>query len=165
MSRQARHALDTDEHHAGRVIRGVEWVVWVETAEAKWIELDAHSVINAETLAKKWIRPELGARGASVRGVRKPSGLTTFRKLFTPPQPYFDDEEVGVMSNCIARLREQVTSERAQGPSSGRWATSLLRSRAACGANVRGGKEGRHDRRNGLRGSLLVALDVRQLLH
>jgi hypothetical protein len=93
-SRQACHALDTDEHRAGRVIRGVEWVVWVETAEAKWIELDAHSLINAETLAKNWIRPQLGARGASVRSVRLPSGQTTFRKLFTSPQPCFDDEEV-----------------------------------------------------------------------
>jgi hypothetical protein len=93
-SRQARHALDTDEHRAGRVIRGVEWVVWVETAEAKWIELDAHSATNAETLAKNWIRPALGARGASVRSVRLPSGQTTFRKLFTPPEPCFDDEEV-----------------------------------------------------------------------
>jgi len=52
-SRQSpRHALDTDEHRAGRVIRGVDWVVWVETAEAKWIELDAHSAINAETLRR-----------------------------------------------------------------------------------------------------------------
>jgi hypothetical protein len=93
-SRQSpRHALDTDEHRAGRVIRGVDWVVWVETAEAKWIELDAHSAINAETLATNWIRPQLGARGASVRSVRLPSGQTTFRKLFTPPTA-FDDEEV-----------------------------------------------------------------------
>jgi hypothetical protein len=93
-SRQARHALDTDEHRADRVIRGVAWVVWVETAEAKWIELDPHSVINAETLAKNWIRPRLGARGASVRSVHLPSGQTTFRRLFTPPQSDFDDEEV-----------------------------------------------------------------------
>ena len=92
-SRQARHALGTDKHRAGRVIRDVEWVVWVETAEAKWIELDAHSAINAETLATNWIRPQLGARGASVRSVRLPSGQTTFRKLFTPPTA-FDDEEV-----------------------------------------------------------------------
>ena len=87
------HALDTAAHCAGRIARRVEWVVWVETAEAKWIELDAHSLINAETLARNWIRPELGARGASVRSVRKPSGLTTFRRLFTPPTA-FDDEEV-----------------------------------------------------------------------
>ena len=94
MSRTASsHALDTAAHCAGRIASRVEWVVWVETAEAKWIELDAHSLINAETLAKNWIRPELGARGASVRSVRKPSGLTTFRRLFTPPTA-FDDEEV-----------------------------------------------------------------------
>jgi hypothetical protein len=93
-SRQARHGLDTDEHRAGRVIRGVDWVVWVETAEGKWFELDAHSAANAETLVKNWIRPALGARGASVRSVRLPLGQTTFRKLFTPPEPCFDDEEV-----------------------------------------------------------------------
>ena len=87
------HALDTAAHCAGRIARRVEWVVWVETAEAKWIELDAHSAINADTLAKNWIRPQLGARGASVRSVRLPSGQTTFRRLFTPPTA-FDDEEV-----------------------------------------------------------------------
>ncbi|HUN39259.1 MAG TPA: hypothetical protein VMU81_03105 [Acetobacteraceae bacterium] len=40
---------------------------------------------------ENWIRPELGARGASTRRVDA-KGRTTFLKLHTPPQPYFEDD-------------------------------------------------------------------------
>ena len=92
MPRQAPHALDTAAHHAGRIARGIRFVVWVETDAAKWIELDAESAEHATVLAENWIRPELGARGASTRSVDA-KGRTKFIRLHTPPQPCFDDEE------------------------------------------------------------------------
>lgn len=67
------HDLLTPERQAARVLRNVEWVVFVEVDDGSWCELDAESLAHAKTLAHNWV-DTLGARGCSVRRVRRQDG-------------------------------------------------------------------------------------------
>jgi hypothetical protein len=86
-----RHVLDTDAHRQGRLDRKVVFVTWVERADAHWCELDAESASHANVLAREWIRPELGARGASSRKVDLRNGRTKRLELHTPPIEWPDE--------------------------------------------------------------------------
>lgn len=73
--------LMTKERSAGRVSRGVGYVVCVECDDGSWCELDATSVPHAKTLADNWV-DKMNARGASVRRVL-PAGTLARDTLYT----------------------------------------------------------------------------------
>jgi len=80
--------LLTRERDEARVQRKTEYVVFVEVDDGSWCELDAESLAHAKTLAHNWV-DNLGARGCSVRRVRRQDGRTLKQEYYYFWKPEF----------------------------------------------------------------------------
>lgn len=79
-SARSAKELRTPARDAGRLARGVPFVVFIESDAGRWAEADAKSEAHAKRIANEWV-DQHKARGCSIWRVREGSGKLAKRPV------------------------------------------------------------------------------------